>query len=269
MKLKHNKKRNTAFIYEVLINEVSKASMHEIHERKRATLNILKKYFHKGSPLKRELEVYRSFDELQDSSEQLIEKIISEAKTFMQKIDTEGAYEQQTELINEINKNLGHSVWGNFVGDYRKLATINQVLSGASSPKKQVFVEQKLVNLLSKEEDDKKQQFPAINKLAMKTFLNKFNEKYSDSLNESQKRLLKEYITSYKDDGIEFKMFLYEEVGRLKGILKEKIGSNTSPDRLSLVLEKIESYQNKKIDKKAVTEIIKIQSLVGELNNAD
>ena len=59
MKLKHNKKRNTAFIYEVLINEVSKASMHEIHERKRATLNILKKYFHKGSPLKRELEVYR------------------------------------------------------------------------------------------------------------------------------------------------------------------------------------------------------------------
>jgi hypothetical protein len=269
MKLKHNKKRNTAFIYEVLISEVSKASMHELHERKLAALDILKKYFYKGSTLKRELEVYRSFEGLQDNNQQLIEKIISEAKTFMEKIDTDGAYEQQTELINEINKDLGHSVWGNFVGSYRKLATINQVLSGASSPKKQVFVEQKLVNLLTKQEEENKQQFPAINKLAMKTFLNKFNEKYSDSLNESQKRLLKEYITSYKDDGAEFKMFLYEEVGRLKGALKESIESGTSPDKLSLVLEKVESYQNKKIDKKAVTEIIKIQSLVSELNNGD
>ena len=97
---------------------------------------------------------------------------------------------------------------------------------------------------------------------------NKFNSKYK-TLNESQKRLLKEYITSYKDDGAEFKMFLYEEVGRLKGVLKENIESGTSPDKLSLVLERVESYQNKKIDKKAVTEIIKIQSLVSELNNGD
>ena len=34
MKMKHNKKRNTAFMYEVLIKELSKASMNNLQEKK-------------------------------------------------------------------------------------------------------------------------------------------------------------------------------------------------------------------------------------------
>ena len=68
MKLKHNKKRNTAFIFEVLVSEVSKASMHNQPGRKQAAINILKKYFQKGCPLKEELEVYKSFDALEGAS---------------------------------------------------------------------------------------------------------------------------------------------------------------------------------------------------------
>ena len=45
MKLKHNKKRNTAFVYEVLINEFSKATMHDLQEKKQNALNILKTFF--------------------------------------------------------------------------------------------------------------------------------------------------------------------------------------------------------------------------------
>ena len=42
----------------------------------------------------------------------------------------------------------------------------------------------------------------------------------------------------------------------------------TSP-KLALVLEKINGYQNKNIDKKLITEVIKIQSLVSELENGN
>ena len=52
MKLKHNKKRNTAFIFEVLVSEVSKASMHGAPTRKRTALNILKKYYKKMKNIK-------------------------------------------------------------------------------------------------------------------------------------------------------------------------------------------------------------------------
>tara|TARA_R110000824_G_scaffold223134_3_gene410926 strand:- start:847 stop:1656 length:810 start_codon:yes stop_codon:yes gene_type:complete len=269
MKLRHNKKRNTAFVFEILINEVSKASMHNENEREQNVLNIIKKYFHKGSILKEELEIYRSFDDLEDIRPGLIEKIITESKVHAKNLDEVVVYEQQTKLINEANKILGSEIWNKFVSSYKKLATINQVLCGAQSPKKQVFVEQKLVDMLTQQEKIEKQPFPAVNKLALKTFLGNFNEKYSDSLNESQKRLLKEYITSYRDNGAEFNMYLYEEITRLKDQLTEQLQTSDKSEKLSLVLEKIQSYQNKKIDRKTISEIIKIQSLVDELNNGN
>jgi len=269
MKLKHNKKRNTAFVFEVLINEVSKASMHDQSRRKQNVLNIIKKYFYKGSVLKEELEIYKSFNGLENLTPALVEKIIIESKSYVRALDDEAVYDQQTKLINEANRTLGPEIWNNFVSNYKKLATVNQVLNGAQSPKKQVFVEQKLVDMLTQQEKIEKQPFPVVNKLALKTFLGKFNDKYSDSLTESQKRLLKEYITSYKDDGAELDMFLYEEIARLKQQLTEQIQNSDKEEKLTLVLEKIQSYQNKKIDRKAISEIIKIQSLVSELNNAN
>lgn len=42
MKFKHNKKRNTAFIYETLIMEISKASMNRNEARKSSLVKMLK-----------------------------------------------------------------------------------------------------------------------------------------------------------------------------------------------------------------------------------
>ena len=80
---------------------------------------------------------------------------------------------------------------------------------------------------------------------------------------------MKEYITSYKDEGLEFSAFLYEELSRIKDKLAKKLESAEHPAKLALVLEKVEQYQNKKIDRKAISEIIKIQSLVDELDNGN
>ena len=61
---------------------------------------------------------------------------------------------------------------------------------------------------------------------------------------------------------------MHEEVGRLKTKLQEKIDSDVDASpRLALILEKINSYREKKVDRKLVTEIIRIQSLAGEINN--
>ena len=268
MKLKHNKKRNTAFVYEVLINEFSKATMHDLHEKKQNALNILKTFFSKSTPLRRELDIYRSFDQLDNLEQEIVEKIISEAKNYALKLDRDSIYESQTKIINLINRHFGHQSWDSFVREYKKMATINQVIFCDTNPKKQVFVERKLIEILTTSKETQKEPFPNINNLALKSFLNKFNKEYSQTLNESQKTLLNKYVTSYKDDGLELKIYLHEEMGRLKTRLQEKIDSDDdmSP-RLKLILEKINSYREKKVDRKLVTEIIRIQSLVSEINN--
>ena len=267
MKLKHNKKRNTAFIYEVLIKELSKASMHNLQEKKTEIINILKEFFVKGTPLKNELEIYRSFNDLVEADETVVQKIITEARQQASALDHKKSYEVQTRVINLINKNLGQESWDTFVGDYKKMATVNQVIFSKTNPKKQVFLEQKLIRTLMGTKTEKK-SFPSINKLTLSVFLEKFNKEYGKTLNEHQKNLLNKYIISYKDNGAELKMFLYNELDRLKESLTSEIkNKNENFPKLEKILEKIKNYSNKKIDRNMITEVIKIQSLLGEINN--
>ena len=64
MKFNHNKKRNTAFIYEILINEITKSSMNSDTDRKNLIVSILREHFSKNMLLKKELEIYNSFKNL-------------------------------------------------------------------------------------------------------------------------------------------------------------------------------------------------------------
>jgi hypothetical protein len=267
MKLKHNKKRNTAFIYEVLVKELSKASMHNSQERKTKIINILKSFFSKGTPLKEELGIYQSFSDLSDPDENTAQKIISEARYQASILNRKKIYDNQTKVINLINKNLGQESWDTFVRDYKKMATVNQAIFSKSNPKKQVFLEQKLIETLVAPKIEKK-PFPNINKLTLSTFLEKFNNEYGKTLNEHQKELLNKYIVSYKDNGLELKMFLYSELDRIKETLKKEIGNKSkNTSKFELILEKIKNYSNKNIDRKMITEVIKIQSLMDEVNN--
>ena len=267
--MKHNKKRNTAFIYEILIKELSKASMHKLEEKKNKIVNLLKMFFSKGMPLREELEIYQSLANLSGERTTTIEKIISEARSQSEKINRKLADEKKTKLINLINKQVGQDAWDTFVKDYKHMATINQAIFCKTNPKKQIFLEEKLIKLVE-EGQNKKQPFPVINKLTLNTFLEKFNKEYGDVLKESQKKLLNKYITSYKDNGLELKIFLYEEIDRLKEKLEKATGpKKDNSAKINLILEKVQSYSKKNIDRNMITEIIKIQSLVEEFDNGN
>ena len=56
--------------------------------------------------------------------------------------------------------------------------------------------------------ESNKSNLKPLDNLTYKTFVQKFNEKYGASLLEEQKNLLKKYITSFEDDGLELKIFL-------------------------------------------------------------
>ena len=268
MKFKHNKKRNTAFIYEGLIKELSKTALYESknENKKNQVMSILREFFSKGEILKRELEIYKSFDSLDGLDKNTVEKVIAEAKAQSSRLNKKEIFNTQTNLINKINKIIGPRFWNNFLTEFKKVATVNQVIFKESSPKKQVLLEQKLIENLIKTKSDKK-PFPNINNLAIKTFVKKFNSEYSETLQENQKTLLNKYITSYQDEGIDLKVYLYEEIGRLKQNLNEYInsGSPQNTNKIKKIVERIDTYNERKLDKDLISEVMKIQALEQEI----
>ena len=72
---------------------------------------------------------------------------------------------------------------------------------------------------------------------------------------------------SSNGDGADFKMYIYEEVGRLKDVISNKISeSNPSAHNLKKILSKMDNYNTRVLNGSLVSEIVKIQSLVREIN---
>ena len=59
-KQKHNKKRNTAFLYEALVREMTNAVVSKDKERKNKIVDILKESFSSSKILGKELSLYQT-----------------------------------------------------------------------------------------------------------------------------------------------------------------------------------------------------------------
>ena len=79
-KFKHNKKRNSAFLYETLIQELTKAVFEKNVERQQAILSMVKESFSKNTLMYKELKLYESLTKTKNVDELTAEKIINETK---------------------------------------------------------------------------------------------------------------------------------------------------------------------------------------------
>jgi uncharacterized protein YicC (UPF0701 family) len=171
-------------------------------------------------------------------------------------------------LIKEKYTLHNRNSWDIFVANFKDIATINQILNQKLNPKDQVLLEEKLHSSRTSQNIEK-ETVQKIDNLTVKKFVEKFNDEYTEKLNENQRNLLNRYITSYQDGGLDFKMYLYEEIDRLKNTLEEsanKADKSTS-EKLNKVVEKIKNYNTRTIDRGFLSEVMTIQSLVGELES--
>ena len=217
MKIKHNKKRNTAFVFESLMREATVAIIKGDTERKETVVKIIKEHFKPGSILKTHLECYRSLYENQSLTREISEKVLREAKMATRLIDPQGLFKKQTELINDINSDLSPSVFSNFVPNYKTLATIDQIFNDKVAPRGRVMLENTIVENMTKD-GHIEQITEEVDDITVRCFVEKFNEKY-DTLLEEQKDLLFKYIFSFADDGMGLKVAINEEISRMKKIV--------------------------------------------------
>ncbi len=261
--MRHNKKRNTAFLYESLILEMTKSVIEDNITQKRKVMNILKEFFHSNSFLRHELEIYKSLYETKGVDKKTAEKIIYEAQRVYFGLNPQYVFQDQTKLIKRVNKSLGKDVFNNFLPNYKTLASISQIFNIKTPPKKKVMLENSLVEEMIVSETPSVDTSPVDN-IVYNTFVKRFNEEYDNKLMEEQKDLLYKYIFSFSDDGMSLKISMNEEIERLRNILSAQSESKFQ-DRLEGVSKLLESFKNKKIDDSMLFKVLQIQQLCKEI----
>jgi hypothetical protein len=271
MRLKHNKKRNTAFVYEALVRELTESVVKNNKNKQNKIVSIIRDHFNGESALKEELELYKSIYETRDLEKTTAEKIMYQVKEKHDSLDKKRLFQEQSALINKINRTLTNKVYNNFVPNYKTIASVYSIFQDALPVKDRVILEENIVDQMSSSAEIVKEVQQPIDSLTYKTFVSKFNAEYSDVLNEGQKNLLGHYISSFSDNGVEFKTFLNEEIGRLKTELqgskeKNNIQSNEMlKEKIEKVYNILDNTKNKEIDVETLEVVLNTQQLLEEI----
>ena len=269
--MKHNKKRNTAFIYETLTRELTKAIVDKNMERKEKIVNILKEFFSARTVLATELELYNVLLETRNIQQKVAERLLQETKKAYEKLDENAIFDEQSRLIAVINKGLGQGVWGNFIPNFKSLASVSSIFNPKTAVKKKVLFEQLVVDTMSKKVDPTRApDLKPIDNLAYNSFIKKFNDKYGNLLSE-QKEFLNHYITSFADDGFELRLYMNEEISRLKSVLASTMEADEGliSQKAGQVQEYLEEFRHRDFTDQDLNKVLKTQELVKELSSHD
>ena len=271
-KFKHNKKRNTAFIYESLVIELTKAILEGDNQTQSKIKALIKESFAKNSSLLQDLRVYQAIVNTTKVEQKTAEKILEEAKKQKDKIDPKQLFNEQNNAISQINQFLRKNFFSNFVPNYKELASVSQIFNSSVPIKSRVLLEQEIINAMVAPEE--KEELLPVDSLTYKIFTENFNKQYGETLLDEQKILLEKYISSFKDNGLELKFYLDKEIGRLKGrvkgCLKEKlvVEDDSLTQKLIEVSQILNNFADQSPNEKMLQKIISIQSLVQEVKQS-
>jgi len=204
----------------------------------------------------------------------LVEKLLKEAKKEYGRLSKREIFNMQTKMINKVNKRLSPAVFNSFVSNYKDLATISQILNQNLPLKQRILLENNFLENSSVIAENVRSDLEPTDNLVYKTFVKKYNKKYEEHLLEEQKEVVTRYATSFSDNGISLKIYLNEELGRLKGILKKSLDDKVITEdenmarKTAEVVSILESYRDKKeFTQDSISQILEIQDLVKEIES--
>jgi hypothetical protein len=272
MKIAHNKKRNTLFLYESLLREYTKAKIEKDIKQLSEVKNILIEFFSEGKILKEELKIYKAVLDTESVDKELAGKILEEAKRVYLGLNQDDVFKQQSSVIAKVNRKLTQKFFSNYVPNYKDIASLQQVFGQKSSIPARMLMERQIIEKMTLKKETVEQINDKIDKHVIHSYLNAFNKKYSDLL-ENQKNLLKKYMTSSEEDNTDFMVFLNEELQNIAEKLNEshKIAEIKEDKeilaKLVEVKKKFLQIKNEEIDEKYLQRLLKFQKLVHELEN--
>ena len=263
--MKHNKKRNTAFLYEVLVKEATER-LYVKNDIKSYSdvISLIREMSSKGE-MAAELKLYLALRN-QVKTKTVARSILSDVLAERLKIDNKKLFNEQTNFISNT-----------FIGDYRSIGNLYHLFNNYSEMdiKSRNVLKESVIHSMVESQKDVKSVMEPVDTITYNILVKKFNEKYSGVLSESQKELIVNYIVS-GDDENSFKVYLGEEVERLSGRLAEAIVTKeditSDPEMIQKgkeILGVLEEFKTKRYDTKMIEGLMKIQKLIEEIDRED
>jgi hypothetical protein len=271
MKAKHNKKRNTAFLYEALIRELTKAVVSRNSNKVSTIQGIIRESFGPDTALGKELRCYKALGDEKGLDQELASRILQAVLKEHGQIESQEIFNEQSRLIKVINTELGSDVYKNFIPQYKSYANLAQIFGKKSPVKNRVLMEQKCIEEMMSDTGEASPMKP-IDSLVLKSYVKRFNEKYIGLLPE-QRLLLSKYINGIGTSDVEFKVALAHELTRITEEIKNSLTLeevSSDPEMVastSKVLTLLETYDVSSVGQKELLKIFKAQALVREYTN--
>ena len=285
-KIKHSKFKNTGFIFELLVRQITAEVM---SSSKSVAEKLLKEHFNSKQELSKELKLYQYLINEKYNSESKAEQFINTILEARKKIDEKKLTKEKYNLIKEIKEtyNLDEFIKSP-ISNYKTLASIYKIFEtvinneeyeptdivsarftiaeniiNSSIQNKDIKIKDAVLEEYRKQDDD-------LRAVSYKLLVESFNNKYSNLTND-QKGLLREYINNINNTG-KLNEYVSNEVTKLVDGLKEvgsKISDKVTKIKLAETIANIKKIKSvKKIKEQHLSAMMMTYELLKELKES-
>lgn len=284
-KIKHSKFRNTGFLFELLLRQITSEI---ISSNKSKAEKILQEFFNSKRELSKELKLYQYLINEKYNSEAKAEKFIDTVCEARKKLDETKLLKEKYSLIKTIRENYNiDELVKSSVSNYKVLASIYKIFESVVGTESydptdivssrftiaEGIINKPISNKSNKIKDKVLEHFSkqdeTVRSLTYKLLIESFNKKYKD-LSIEQKTLLREYINGMTNVST-FNNYVSDEVNTLSKNLKSI--ADRIPDKVTKIklnetigqLKKIKSA--KRIKEEHLSALMMTYELVKELKS--
>ena len=285
--IKHSKFKNTGFIFELLVRQITSEIMSGKQNSKAE--KILQEYFSGKKELSKELKLYQYLINEKYNSENKAEKFVETVCEARKRLDEQKLMKEKYNLIKEIKEAYDIDEFTkSSISNYKNLASIYKIFEATITkesfePKDIVnskfTIVENMINSSIENKDKKlndrvfeeyKKQDEEVRMLSYKMLVENFNKKYNN-LSAGQKNLLKEYINNINNTG-KLKEYVNGEVNTLSEGLKEvgsKISDKVTKIKLAETISNIRKIKSvKKLRESHLSALMMSYELLKELKES-
>jgi DNA-binding ferritin-like protein (Dps family) len=277
MSNQHNKKRNVGIIYEQLLLRASAALVDNDTATASKCTAIIKKYFRPGTEIFKEFRLFQALLNTTVRSENLGLRLIQEARRGVHIFSPQQLEIEKSALIKEVNKTLNDDMFFNQpVREYRLYATLQTLLNDwrredEVSLTRVTEYEGKLLEWMQREKVETTSledlTTDDVNSLTVRVMNEKFEKKWGDKLNETQKSLIRDYVHGKVDENV------LESIKKraLRGLsrLKESTDNGILIEKLDGVKTMVESASSRSLDDAGIVKFMHLTQLYQEMESKD
>lgn len=285
-KIKHSKFKNTGFIFELLVRQITSEIM---SADKSVAEKILKEYFNAKKELSKELKLYQYLINEKYNSESKADQFINTILEARKRLDEKKLTKEKYNLIKEIKEtyNLDEFIKSP-ISNYKTLASIYKIFETVITDEQydptdivssRFTIAENIINTSIQNKDSKmkdavleeyRKQDEDLRAVSYKLLVESFNNKYKN-LSKEQKGLLKEYINNINNTG-KLNDYVSNEVSNLVQNLKEvgsKISDKVTKIKLAETISNIKKIKSvKKIKEQHLSALMMTYELLAELKNS-